>query len=437
MAKHDAYIALLNEFKTVSPTISHEQRIGLIRRGVEEHGFSVVEAVEILNTSGLIIGEQINYFEVLGLSGTELDSRDESDIASNIDNAHTKRYRESLNAGGRIRPDGKTEEQWREVLNQARDILKDRKRREEHIAILLNEVSEQHSQGDETPVQELPDEIPEDDSTSLQQATDQTIPLNIDVPDGMVYIPDGEFQMGSDQQVAKKSEKPVHNVYTDAFFMDKYLVTNAQFKEFVDANPEWRKPQPSKTHIDSAYHDGAYLEHWHEDNYPNDKDNHPITKVSWYAAMAYALWKGKRLPTEAEWEKAARGDLQGMAYPWGDSIDATHANYLFHIGHTTHVGQYPPNRYGLYDMCGNAWEWCLDGYQARFYVKSPLRNPFSDKQGKKWFINYFKIVKTPRVLRGGAWGIDPQSVRVSFRFKSPPEYTLQTFGFRCVMDLTS
>ena len=441
MSKHDAYIALLNEFKTVSPTISHEQRIGLLRRGVEEHGLSVVEAVEILNTSGLIIGTQINYFEVLELSVSELENRSESDIVSHVDSAHTRLYRESLNAGGRVRPDGKTEEQWREILNQARDILKDTKRRDEHVAILQNEVGEQQFEDRETPIQDLPDEIPADeildvDSTSLKQATHQTVPLNIDVPADMVYIPEGEFQMGSDKQEAKKSEKPVHNVYTDAFFMDKYLVTNAQFKEFVDANPEWRKPHPSKTHINTMYHDGAYLEHWHEDIYPNEKANHPITKVSWYAAMAYAKWIGKRLPTEAEWEKAARGGLKGMTYPWGNSIDPTYANYQFHIGNTTQVGQYPPNRYGLYDMCGNLWEWCLDGYQARFYVKSPPRNPISDKHGLEYVLDYFKIIKTPRVLRGGAWGIDSHGVRVAFRSKSRPEYTLQTFGFRCVKDFT-
>ncbi|MYB66206.1 formylglycine-generating enzyme family protein [Candidatus Poribacteria bacterium] len=251
----------------------------------------------------------------------------------------------------------------------------------------------------------------------------------------MVYIPAGEFLMGSDKKEAKKSEKPVHNVYTDGFFMDKYLVTNAQFKEFVDANPQWRKPQPSKDHIDEIYHDGAYLEHWYENNFPRGKEEHPVTKVSWYAATAYAQWVGKRLPTEAEWEKAARGGLEGMQYPWGDTIDTTKANYLFHIGSTTPVGQYPPNRYGLYDMCGNVWEWCLDAYQTRFYVKSPSHNPFSDNISMENVIYYFKEINTPRVLRGGAWGVDPNGVRVAVRLKGQPEYTIQTFGFRCVMDI--
>ena len=111
--------------------------------------------------------------------------------------------------------------------------------------------------------------------------------------------------------------------------------------------------------------------------------------------------------------------------------------HLFHIGSTTPVGHYPPNRYGLYDMCGNVWEWCLDAYQARFYVKSPSHNPFSDNISMENVIYYFKEIDTPRVLRGGAWGVEPQSVRVASRLKGHPEYTIQTFGFRCVMDIES
>ena len=442
MSKHDAYLTLLNEFKTVSPTISHEQRKGLLRRGIEEHGLSVHDAVEILNASGLVIGNQINYFEVLNLSVSEFEKQSESDFISQVEASHTKLYRESLKAGGRVRPDARTEEQWREILNQARDILINAQKRDEHIAILQNDVCEHPFEVNKTPFQEFQKKMPNDqisdvDSTSLQQARHQTVPLDIDIPADMVYIPNGEFQMGSQGLAAKKSEKPVHRVYTDEFFMDKYLVTNAQFKEFVDANPQWRKPHPTKSHIDQEYHDGAYLEHWHEDNFPKEKNMHPVTKVSWYAAMAYAEWIGKRLPTEAEWEKAARGGLEGMQYPWGNSIDTTYANYLFHIGSTTQVGQYPPNRYGLYDMCGNVWEWCLDTYAAKYYTKSPTHNPFSSKNSIEWVIENYKRIYTPRVLRGGAWGVDPYNVRVAYRFKERPEYTLQTFGFRCVMDITS
>ena len=440
-SQHPEYFALINTFKTVSSTISEEQRIGLLRRGIEEHGLSVDEAVEILDTSGLVIGEQINYFEVLGLAISDIENQSEDEITHHVNEAHKECYRTSLKAGGRPRADGKTEEQWRILLNQAHEVLLDPKRRDEHIAILQYEVAEKYSDVDETPLHKLPDdhktisEISDVDRTSLQQTTHQTVPLDIDVPHDMVYIPAGEFLMGSDEKEAKKSEKPVHNVYTDACFMDKNLVTNAQFKEFIDANPQWGKPHPSKDHIDGIYHDGAYLEHWDENNFTRGKEDHPVTKVSWYAATAYAQWVGKRLPTEAEWEKAARGGLEGRKYPWGNAIDTTKANYLFHIGSTTPVGQYPPNRYGLYDMCGNVWEWCLDAYQARFYVKSPSHNPFSDKFSMENVINYFKKINTPRVLRGGAWGVEPQRVRVASRLKGHPEYTIQTFGFRCVMDI--
>lgn len=443
MSKRDDFITIITAFRAASATISDQQRKGLLRQAVQNYGLSVEEATEILQFLGLVVGRETDHFDVLGISVDDLHGLDETTIVSRIETAHKKLYRESLNAGGRPRTDGKTEEQWRMLLNQAHEVLLDPKRRDEHIAILQYEVAEQYLDVDETPLQELPDAhktieaISDVDRTSVQQTTHQTVPLDIDVPHDMVYIPAGEFLMGSGEKEAKKSEKPVHSVYTDACFMDKYLVTNAQFKEFIDANPQWRKPQPSKSHIDEIYHDGAYLEHWHENNFPRGKEEHPVTKVSWYAATAYAQWVGKRLPTEAEWEKAARGGLEGLKYPWGNTIDRTKANYLFHIGSTTPVGQYPPNRYGLYDMCGNVWEWCLDAYQARFYVKSPSHNPFSDSISMENVIYNFKKINTARVLRGGAWGVDPNGVRVAVRLKGQPEYTIQTFGFRCVMDIES
>ena len=180
--------------------------------------------------------------------------------------------------------------------------------------------------------------------------------------DSMVLIPAGEFQMGSND--GEPDEKPVHTVYVDAFYMDVTEVTNVQYKKFVDANPQWKK-----SHIS----DGDYLKHWNGNRYPTGKGNHPVVYVSWYSAMAYAAWAGKRLPTEAEWEKAARGRLVGKKYPWGDLIDFSKANYDS-MGTTT-VGSYPPNRYGLYDMGGNVWEWCLDMYDVDFYKNSPRHNP--------------------------------------------------------------
>ena len=134
----------------------------------------------------------------------------------------------------------------------------------------------------------------------------------------MVLIPAGEFRMGS--ETGEADEKPVHVIYLDAYHIDPYLVTNADFKKFVDANPQWGKDS-----IPEKYHDGDYLALWEGNAYPEDKANHPVVYVSWYAAMAYAEWAGKRLPTEAEWEKAARGRLIDRKYPWGDTEDITKA----------------------------------------------------------------------------------------------------------------
>ena len=224
----------------------------------------------------------------------------------------------------------------------------------------------------------------------------------------MVLIPAGEFLMGSDNDEA--DEKPVHPVYVDAFYMDKYLVTNAQYKVFVDANPQWRKDL-----------------YWNGGSYPDGKGNHPITWVSWYEAMAYARWAGKRLPTEAEWEKAARGGLVGMKYPWGNTIDENLANYEENIGDTTPVDLYMPNRYGLYDTSGNVWEWCFDAYDETFYASSPRRNPVAGGQVG----NDFTSVKSNRVLRGGGWTDDATSLRVAYRWWAAPPCTSGSNGFRC------
>ena len=208
----------------------------------------------------------------------------------------------------------------------------------------------------------------------------------------MVLIPAGEFQMGSND--GDDDEKPVHSVYVDAFYMDKYEVTNAQFKKFVDTNPQWQKD-----HIEDRFHDGDYLKYWNGNNYPSEKGNHPVTWVSWYAAMAYAKWTGKRLPTEAEWERAARGGLVVKTYPHGNMITLRDANYGRNVGDTTAVGSYPANGYGLYDMIGNVWEWCLDEYNTNFYSTFPgdgvARNPLSGANSVKWILDNYINVNLP------------------------------------------
>lgn len=250
--------------------------------------------------------------------------------------------------------------------------------------------------------------------------------LTLDDTD-MVLIPAGEFQMGNNN--GDTDEKPVHTVYVDAFYIDKYEVTNAQYKAFVDANPEWGKDQ-----IPPTYHDGYYLIHWIGNDYPAGKENHPVVYVSWYAAMAYAKWAGKRLPTEAEWEIAARGKLEDMIYPWGNTIDGTKANYYKDTegNGTLPVGSFPANTFGLYDMSGNVREWCLDVYEATFYVNSTKENPIAGYENIEKATLDFINVKKNCVLRGGSWLNIPEKLRVSERTSRLPNATNPNDGFRCV-----
>ena len=262
---------------------------------------------------------------------------------------------------------------------------------------------------------------------ALEPVADET--AEIVVPEDMVLIPASEFQMGSEGGEGNESEQPVHLVHINAFYMDVYEVTNAQYKKFIDANSQWQKGRWWQTNrIKRRFHNRNYLKDWNGNNYPEGKGDHPV-QVSWYAAMAYAQWAGKRLPTEAEWEKAARGGLVGKKYPWGDSIDADKANYGGMVGDTTPVGTYPANGYGLYDMAGNAFEWCLDEYDPDFYVRTLHQNPLSGANTIDWLINNFTEVKTSRVVRDGCNGCNSLSVRVADRGARDPS---GSFGFRCV-----
>ena len=242
----------------------------------------------------------------------------------------------------------------------------------------------------------------------------------------MVLIPAGEFQMGSVAPEAANDEKPVHTVYVDAFYMDQYEVTNLEYQKFILANPRW-----SKEGIARWLNDGYYLNHWNGNDYPDGKANHPVVHVSWYAAMAYAQWAGKRLPTEAEWEYAAQGGLVGKRYPWGDDIDSGKANYDENVGDTTETGTYPPNGYGLYDMAGNVWEWCLDEYEENFYAESPRENPLSSAYSMDWIINNFTKVKILPMMRGGSWYPPSAALRVTGRLWNSPSNTNNSTGFRC------
>ena len=224
-------------------------------------------------------------------------------------------------------------------------------------------------------------------TTMVGAVEDPTVeqPAPIIPPEGMVLIPASRFQMGSNDPDAFDDEQPVHTVYIDAFYIDKYEVTVGEYKDFIHAT-EYSAPDWSKIAEDSP------------------TDQHPIIHVSWHDAMAYAKWAGKRLPTEAEWEKAARGGLMNQKYPQGSSIDASKANYGLDVGGTVPVGQYPANDYDLYDMAGNVWEWCSD--------------PYDD-------------VEDSRVLRGGSWLDTARFVRVSVRGWSTQSFTSAYIGFRC------
>ena len=242
----------------------------------------------------------------------------------------------------------------------------------------------------------------------------------------MVLIPAGEFQMGSDS--GDYDEEPIHTVHLDAYYIDRYEVTNAQFKQFIDANPQWQKDK-----IPLKYHDGYYLADWIGNDFPSGKHNHPVVYVSWYAAMAYAKWANKRLPTEAEWEKAARGGLIGKKYPLGDEIESTHANYFDGTEkEITPIGTYPANGFGLYDMAGNVREWCLDAYGADFYTDSPRENPLAGAKSVNEATTNFITQKDNRVLRGGSWLNSAQLLRISNRNWRAPTATNPNEGFRCV-----
>ena len=150
--------------------------------------------------------------------------------------------------------------------------------------------------------------------------------------------------------------------------------------------------------------------------------------------MAYAQWTGRRLPTEAEWEKAARGGLVGAKYPWGDKIDSAMANYGGELGDTKPVGSYLPNDYGLYDMTGNVMEWCIDAYDENFYSRSPPQNPIAGGSLAD-IVNNFRSVTNYRAVRSGCWYNVPMHVRVADRYGTSPDHVSKGRFFRCVRNI--
>ncbi|MEI7990172.1 MAG: SUMF1/EgtB/PvdO family nonheme iron enzyme, partial [Chloroflexota bacterium] len=224
----------------------------------------------------------------------------------------------------------------------------------------------------------------------------------------MVYVPAGEFLMGSND--GDSDEKPQHKVYLDGYWMDKTEVTNAMYQKCV-ADGSCKDPvggKASATHTD-YYGNSQYA-------------NYPVINVDWNQAQAYCKWAGGRLPSEAQWEKAARGE-DGRKYPWGDGApDSSLLNYNQNVGDTTEVGKYPSDAspYGIMDMSGNVWEWVNDWYDENYYKNLPQKNPMGSDSGEY------------RGLRGGSWVNEAWVVRGANRSWNLPGYRNHYYvGFRC------
>ena len=238
----------------------------------------------------------------------------------------------------------------------------------------------------------------------------------------MLLVPAGSFYMGSRQ--GSTSEEPIHVIGLDAFYIDKYEVTNAEYKNCVD-NLVCDLPTNQRTYFDTRYND------------------HPVVYVNWVMADAYCKWRGARLPTEAEWEKTARG-TELLEYPWGNQFDGKIVNYCDAYcsldgkdkrysdgyGNTSPVGSYEEGKspYGVYDMAGNVREWVADLYSESYYTDSPKQNPPGPS------LESFTDEEILRVLRGGSWVDNLNNVRAFTRDYSKPVEASSYVGFRCAVD---
>jgi formylglycine-generating enzyme required for sulfatase activity len=282
--------------------------------------------------------------------------------------------------------------------------------------------------------------------------------------EGMIYLEGGEFLMGDDSRIgfAADGEGPVHKVRLDPFYIDATTVTNAQFAEFVKATGY--KTEAEKFGWSFVFHgllsprqkakvtrvvaglpwwvpvEGAF---WYSPEGPDsnidDRMDHPVVHVSYNDALAYCKWAGKRLPTEAEWEYAARGGLEGKIYPWGDELTPNGQHYCniwqgtFPEKNTMRDGYYgtapaksfPPNGYGLYNVSGNVWEWVHDWFSNTYYAESPVDNPKGPATG------------TRRCMRGGSFLCHRSycnRYRVAARNSNTPDSSTCHLGFRCAAD---
>ena len=231
--------------------------------------------------------------------------------------------------------------------------------------------------------------------------------------DNMVLVPAGTFTMGQDTGASDPDETPQHSVYLDDFYIDRTEVTNAEFKAFCDAT---ERVYPNSPYWDEGYFLGS--------------PDHPVVSITYEQARAYCAWAGKRLPTEAEWEKAARG-TDARLYPWGNVWDTERANLWGNdIGpdqfyRTAPAGSFPKGAspYGALDLIGNVWEWCADWYDPTYYAQSPARSPRGPKNAT-----------TVRVVRGGSFSSPRQptgDALVTNRSQNPPNQPIDRLGCRC------
>jgi formylglycine-generating enzyme required for sulfatase activity len=218
----------------------------------------------------------------------------------------------------------------------------------------------------------------------------------------MILIPGGEFIMGKNTSYPS-DWSPEHSVKVDSFYMDAREITNQEYYAFCQATGH------------------ALPEFWGMDRVNSGAGfpDHPVVGVSCYDAEAYAKWTGKRLPTEAEWEYAARGGLAGKNFPTGDQVDSTQANYGKKYKGILRTGSFAPNGYGLYDMAGNVWEWVSDFYGHDYYQHSPEVNPAGPDNGR------FKVI------RGGGWHSGTMCIQTYFRNGLSGSWVDFAVGFRC------